>query len=99
MEKYEKLCSIGEGSYAVVYKCRNRETGENVAIKRFKDTDDDPIIRKTAIQEVKMLKVSSIVVIKRKELIFLFFNQIYLFFYKRNVLGDFDSTTSIKYSI
>ena len=33
MERYEKLCKIGEGSYGVVYKCRARDTGHLVAIK------------------------------------------------------------------
>lgn len=32
MERYEKICRMGEGSYGVVYKCRNRETGQ---VSRF----------------------------------------------------------------
>ena len=57
MDKYDKLSKIGEGSYGVVYKCRNRETGQLVAIKKFIEMDDDPLIRKIAVREVRMLKV------------------------------------------
>lgn len=32
MDRYEKLARIGEGSYGVVYKCRDRETGNLVAV-------------------------------------------------------------------
>lgn len=57
MEKYEKLSKIGEGSYGVVYKCRNRETGSLVAIKKFVESEDDPLIKKIALREIRMLKV------------------------------------------
>nr|XP_021483293.1 cyclin-dependent kinase-like 1 [Meriones unguiculatus]XP_021483294.1 cyclin-dependent kinase-like 1 [Meriones unguiculatus] len=57
MEKYEKIGKIGEGSYGVVFKCRNRDTGQVVAIKRFLETEDDPVIRKIALREIRMLKV------------------------------------------
>uniref|UniRef100_A0A3P9GYG3 cyclin-dependent kinase n=1 Tax=Oryzias latipes TaxID=8090 RepID=A0A3P9GYG3_ORYLA len=56
MEKYEKIAKIGEGSYGVVFKCRNRETGQIVAIKKFVESDEDPIIRKIALREIRMLK-------------------------------------------
>uniref|UniRef100_A0A4W4EL12 Cyclin-dependent kinase-like 2 n=1 Tax=Electrophorus electricus TaxID=8005 RepID=A0A4W4EL12_ELEEL len=37
MEKYEHLGLVGEGSYGVVTKCRNRETGRIVAVKAFSE--------------------------------------------------------------
>jgi cyclin-dependent kinase-like len=46
MNKYEILGISGEGAYGVVLKCRNRENNEIVAIKKFKDTDDDELIKK-----------------------------------------------------
>ncbi|XP_017704943.1 PREDICTED: cyclin-dependent kinase-like 1 [Rhinopithecus bieti] len=56
MEKYEKIGKIGEGSYGVVFKCRNRDTGQTVAIKKFLESEDDPIIKKIALREIRMLK-------------------------------------------
>ena len=35
LEQYEKLAQIGEGSYGKVYKCRARDNGSLVAIKKF----------------------------------------------------------------
>ena len=49
MEKYEKLGKIGEGSYGVVFKCRNKETQQIVAIKKFVESEDDPIIKKIPV--------------------------------------------------
>lgn len=57
MERYEKLGKLGEGSYGVVFKCRNRETGQIVAIKKFLESEEDPVIRKIALREIRMLKV------------------------------------------
>lgn len=57
MDRYEKLSRLGEGSYGVVYKCRDRETNQLVAVKRFVESEDDPAIRKIALREVRMLKV------------------------------------------
>lgn len=57
MNKYEVLGVIGEGAYGIVLKCHNKETNETVAIKKFKENeDDDPMVRKTTLREVKMLR-------------------------------------------
>ncbi|OQS02658.1 hypothetical protein THRCLA_04980 [Thraustotheca clavata] len=57
MNKYEVLGIVGEGAYGVVLKCRNKETGEVVAIKKFKESEEDEIVRKTTLREVKILKM------------------------------------------
>ncbi|CAK6974110.1 cyclin-dependent kinase-like 1 [Scomber scombrus] len=80
MEKYEKIAKIGEGSYGVVFKCRNKDTGQIVAIKKFVESEDDPIIRKIALREIRMLKqlkhanlVNLIEVFRRKRKLHLVF--------------------------
>jgi cyclin-dependent kinase-like len=55
MNKYRVLELIGEGSYGVVLKCINSQSGSHVAIKRFKHTED-PIIHRNTLRELKMLK-------------------------------------------
>lgn len=59
MQKYEIMSAIGEGAYGVVLKCRDVENDINVAIKKFKDSDDDELTRKTTMREVKILKMLS----------------------------------------
>ena len=62
MNKYEVLGLVGDGetyagAYGEVLKCRNKDTSEIVAIKKFKESEDDELVRKTTIREVKMLKL------------------------------------------
>ena len=57
MNKYEVVGVVGEGAYGVVLKCQNKETTELVAIKKFKESEDDDIVRKTTLREVKMLRM------------------------------------------
>ena len=56
MDKYEILNIVGEGMYGDVYKCKNKETGEYVAIKKFKGIEDE-LIQKTMKREYEMLKL------------------------------------------
>jgi serine/threonine protein kinase len=57
MNKYEVIKTIGEGAYGVVLQCRNKESNELVAIKRFKESDEDELVRKTTVREVKVLRL------------------------------------------
>jgi cyclin-dependent kinase-like len=44
MNKYEVLGVVGEGAYGVVLKCRNKENRVIVAIKKFKESEDDEVV-------------------------------------------------------
>ena len=83
MENYENLGTIGEGTYGVVLKCRHKETGQIVAIKKFKESDEDEQVRKTALREVRILKqlkhdniVNLIEVLRRKGKLYLVFEYV-----------------------
>lgn len=76
MNKYEIVGVVGEGAYGVVLKCRNRETSEVVAIKKFKESRDGS-------REMKLLKVLRHINVvsfkeafKRKEVLYLVFEYI-----------------------
>jgi len=56
MERYENLGLVGEGSYGMVLKCRHKDTGQLVAIKKFLESEEDKMVKKIAMREVKMLK-------------------------------------------
>ncbi|CAH0694769.1 unnamed protein product [Spodoptera exigua] len=80
MDKYEQLSVVGEGSYGVVLKCRRRDTGQLVAIKKFLETEEDAAVRKMALREIRMLKklrhdhlVNMIEVFRRKRRFYLVF--------------------------
>ncbi|XP_045451245.1 cyclin-dependent kinase-like 4 [Melitaea cinxia] len=80
MDKYEQLAVVGEGSYGVVLKCRRRDTNQLVAIKKFLETEDDVVVRKMALREIRMLKklrhdhlVNMIEVFRRKRRFYLVF--------------------------
>jgi cyclin-dependent kinase 2 len=56
LDKYERLEKLGEGTYGVVYKARNTETGEFVAIKKIRLEKEDDGVPSTAIREISLLK-------------------------------------------
>jgi serine/threonine protein kinase len=56
IDKYEKLVIIGEGTYGVVSKARDVETGEIFALKEIKLESEDEGIPSTAIREIALLK-------------------------------------------
>ena len=41
MNKYEIIGIVGEGAYGVVYKAKNKDNGDYVAIKKFKESADE----------------------------------------------------------
>ncbi|XP_043785730.1 cyclin-dependent kinase-like 4 [Apis laboriosa] len=57
MDKYEMIEIVGEGSYGIVMKCKHRESGQFVAIKRFLETEEDYEVRIMAFREIRMLKI------------------------------------------
>ena len=57
MKKFETLGVIGIGAYGIVLKAKHRETGQIVAIKKFKESDSDETIRKISLREAKILKL------------------------------------------
>lgn len=56
LEKYKRLEKLGEGTYGVVYKAINLETGETVAIKKIRLEKEDDGVPSTAIREISLLK-------------------------------------------
>lgn len=57
MNKYDVLSVVGEGAYGVVLKCKNKTTHGIVAIKKFKESEEDEAVRKTTLREVKILRL------------------------------------------
>ncbi|KAK3927301.1 Cyclin-dependent kinase 1 [Frankliniella fusca] len=53
---YLKIEKIGEGTYGVVYKGRNKITGQVVAMKKIRLESEDEGIPSTAIREISLLK-------------------------------------------
>lgn len=56
MERYQKLEKIGEGTYGVVYKAKDRVSGAIIALKRIRLEAEDEGIPSTAIREISLLK-------------------------------------------
>eukprot|EP01128_Nolandella_sp_AFSM9_P010712 TRINITY_DN743_c5_g1_i1.p1 TRINITY_DN743_c5_g1~~TRINITY_DN743_c5_g1_i1.p1 ORF type:complete len:316 (+),score=97.74 TRINITY_DN743_c5_g1_i1:75-950(+) len=56
LDRYEKEMKIGEGTYGVVYKARNRDDGTIVALKKIRLEHEDEGVPSTAIREISILK-------------------------------------------
>lgn len=73
---------LGSGSYGIVIKGVNKETGEQVAIKRFHESEEEHLVQKTSMREVKILRalrgeffvVNLIEAFRRKGKLYLVFN-------------------------
>ena len=55
--KYQILNIIGEGAYGIVYKCKNTQTNEFVAIKKFLD-EYEKLPKKEINREIFTLQIS-----------------------------------------
>lgn len=56
MEEFSKIKKIGKGTYGVVYKGKNKRTGQFVALKKIRMESKDEGIPSTAIREIALLK-------------------------------------------
>eukprot|EP00095_Tigriopus_kingsejongensis_P003217 maker-scaffold699_size109694-snap-gene-0.16 protein:Tk03217 transcript:maker-scaffold699_size109694-snap-gene-0.16-mRNA-1 annotation:"kkiamre " len=80
MDKYDNEGVVGEGSYGIVMKCRRKDNGQLVAIKKFLETDEDQTVKKIAMREIRMLKrlrhenlINLIEVFRKRKKLFLVF--------------------------
>jgi cyclin-dependent kinase-like len=96
MENYENLGTIGEGTYGLVLKARHKATGKIVAIKKFKESDEDEQVQKTALREIRILKqlrhdniVSLLDVFRRNGKLYLVFEYV-----QRTILEDLEANPS-----
>jgi len=56
LDRYEKLQKIGEGTYGVVYKAKDRLDGRLIALKKIRLEHEDEGVPSTAIREISILK-------------------------------------------
>jgi serine/threonine protein kinase len=56
LAKYQKLEKIGEGTYGVVYKAKDKQTGRYIALKKIRLEYEDEGVPSTAIREISLLK-------------------------------------------
>ncbi|KAL1780238.1 cyclin-dependent kinase 3 isoform X1 [Sigmodon hispidus] len=56
MDAFQKVEKIGEGTYGVVYKAKNKETGQFVALKKIRLDAETEGVPSTAIREISLLK-------------------------------------------
>lgn len=56
MDDYIKIEKIGEGTYGVVYKGKNKKTNKTVALKKIRLESEEEGVPSTAIREISLLK-------------------------------------------
>ncbi|KAJ3661885.1 hypothetical protein Zmor_006262 [Zophobas morio] len=56
MDDFLKIEKIGEGTYGVVYKGKNKKTGQLVAMKKIRLEAEEEGVPATAIREISLLK-------------------------------------------
>lgn len=56
LERYTKIEKVGDGTYGVVYKARDKTTGGLVALKKIRLEAEDEGVPSTAIREISLLK-------------------------------------------
>ncbi|MPC15959.1 cyclin-dependent kinase 1-like [Portunus trituberculatus] len=56
MDDYLRIEKLGEGTYGVVYKAKNRKTGRFVAMKKIRLENEEEGVPSTAIREISLLK-------------------------------------------
>lgn len=54
--QYQKVEKIGEGTYGVVYKAKDKLTNETIALKKIRLEQEDEGVPSTAIREISLLK-------------------------------------------
>ena len=56
VERYQRIEKIGEGTYGVVYKARDKLTQDIIALKKIRLEQEDEGVPSTAIREISLLK-------------------------------------------
>ncbi|KAI8421351.1 hypothetical protein MSG28_008363 [Choristoneura fumiferana] len=56
MENFSKVEKIGEGTYGVVYKAKDRITGNDIALKKIKLDNEPEGVPSTALREISVLR-------------------------------------------
>jgi len=56
MDRYQKIEKVGEGTYGVVYKAKDTNSGHIVALKKIRLEAEDEGVPSTAIREISLLK-------------------------------------------
>eukprot|EP01114_Cavostelium_apophysatum_P001683 TRINITY_DN11465_c0_g1_i1.p1 TRINITY_DN11465_c0_g1~~TRINITY_DN11465_c0_g1_i1.p1 ORF type:complete len:310 (+),score=30.81 TRINITY_DN11465_c0_g1_i1:64-930(+) len=80
MNRYQVLEKVGEGTYGIVYKAKDKETGQIVALKKIRLDLEDQGVPSTTLREVALLRelehpnvVRLLDVVQRKKRLFLIF--------------------------